>query len=169
MFCGARDVEEALYSPSWPHTLGHINLSTVVAERRGYDAQITYGYEVGGRAYTNSVVAPGQWWSTHSAFAVTDRFPQGTKVPVSYSSADPSQSLLEPGVHPATFDTFLVGLMLVAAGFPFAMGPLWRNSEILEPSGSMTFVDGSLASAAFLTCLLLFFGCALALFAASFW
>jgi len=169
MFCGARDVEEAFDSPSWPHAIGRINLSTVVAERRGYTAQVGYDYEVGGRTYTSSVVAPGQWWSSHSAFAVTDRFPRGKEVPVFYSSTNPSRSLLEPGLNLASFDTFLVGLMLAAVGFPFAMGPVWRNSEILEPNGSMTFVDGSLASTVFLICLFVFFGSTLALFAASFW
>lgn len=133
---GLRDMVRASRSRRWPTTPGAVTstelvqhprtLETASGTRRQihYEARVHYEYAVGHTHVGASVLslsAP-ETSSQARAQAVLARYPQGHAVQVSYNPADPTQSVLEPGVHAVDFVRALVGVvfLLVAGGMELA-------------------------------------------------
>lgn len=122
---GVQGVLEARASLSWPKTEGLITKSGVSEtttrtrdnnrnERvsRSYSASIEYEFQVEGQTLRGSrvTIISDQFGSKDYARAVSDRYPLGAKVSVSYNPADPNECVLEPGRWSGS------GLMFVLAG-----------------------------------------------------
>ncbi len=124
---GLRNVWRAVTSTRWPKVQGTVvesSTSTSVSRDRKtgvssttYRANITFGYQVGGRSYTTDTLHFGQ---TLGSGGSSDaelrhlRYPVGAPVSVSYHPAEPAIAVAKPGVYADVF-------WLVGAGLAFVL------------------------------------------------
>ena len=114
-----------------------------------YSADVTYTYNVGGVNYTGSKISIGQMSSSSEyAHGVLNRYPIGKMVSAQYSPDDPSEAVLETGIHGGTWVCFGVGTVFALAGMMFlqiqraaakAQMPGAPHSSItVQPDGRIT-------------------------------
>jgi hypothetical protein len=145
---GALLTVEASQSASWPTADGQIIASQVRRavtqgrhSGRSYEPAIDYTYAVAGTNYTGTMVAPGRTWGSKSSYAAVKLHPSGAKAVVCYDPANPSTSVLNPGLHAASFGRMLLGLFVTTFGSIFALlivsqspsraGRSWFQSDTL--------------------------------------
>jgi len=116
---------KSLRSERWPVTDGIIQSADMQSSSghhgsSTYSAKITYSYQVAGVSYTGGKVAIGQM-SASSAYAhgILNRYPVGKKVSVYYSPGDPSDAVLETGIHGGMWICFGVGTAFTLFGILF--------------------------------------------------
>ncbi len=128
---GLRDVWRAARSKGWPTAPGTVvsaeelqHRRAVPAEQGGgtrihYEARIHYEYSVG-RVHIGSTVVrlgPTETSSEPRVQATLARYLPGQSVRVAYNPGDPTESVLEPGLHPVDFTRVAVGaILLLVAG-----------------------------------------------------
>ena len=132
---GAREVWRAVASSKWPKARGVV-LALGAEQDLSRDrpagatsdtrpAKITFGYEVGGKAYTTDTVHFGKRiGSGGSADAELDRlrYPVGAPVSICVHPRDPSIATLKPGIYAEVFWFAAIGLGLT---LPCLMGLLF--------------------------------------------
>lgn len=116
---------QAQRSASWPSVEGTIVSSKVTSERSGsgknrgvsYKAEVRFQYQVDGAAYENDVLRIGQISNGFKSFPQADvkRHPKGPTT-VYYDTAEPANSVLEPGLHLALGLKPSVGLLFFGVG-----------------------------------------------------
>ncbi|MBN1206136.1 MAG: DUF3592 domain-containing protein [Myxococcaceae bacterium] len=136
---GLRDVWRAARSKAWPTASGTVvsteelqHQRTVPAEAGGgtrihYEARIHYEYSVG-RVHIGSTVVrlgPTESSSESRAQATLARYLPGQSVRVAYNPRDPTESVLEPGVHPVDFTRIAVGGILLIVAFSMELIARW--------------------------------------------
>ena len=115
-----------------------------------YSAEVTYSYQVAGATYTAGKVAIGQMSSSAEyAQGILNRYPVGKKVSVHYSPGDPSDAVLETGIHGGMWICLGVGTAFTLFGIMFLQiqraarraqmpgTPQW-SSVTVQPDGSVT-------------------------------
>lgn len=134
----------------WPAVPGTILASTIAsrestleAEEDGppprpitlYRAEVQYRYEVGGRSFTGSRIALDDVEVSSKSHAenLAQRYASGTAVTVHYNPEDPSQAVLEPGIHMVSWVLPAIGVafLIVAGGFFLAIR--WYSGRSLFP------------------------------------
>lgn len=142
LWLGIQGVLEARASLSWPKIEGSITRSSVsVTTNRSrddnrrerishsYSASIEYEFQVEGATLRGSrvTVVSDQFGDESYARAISEKYPVGAKVQVSYKPADPNECVLEPGRWAGS------GLLFVFAGV-FILLPLGFLRLIWQPS-----------------------------------
>jgi hypothetical protein len=125
MFLGVENSMKAQDSLEWPTVEREVIFSSIESERSRshtgsgssrsitYRVRVIYEYAVDGTQYTGERIAYGEYATARRSDAerITDKYPTGKKVLVSYMPAHPEESVLEPGQ--AGLPWFFVGLGLI--------------------------------------------------------
>ena len=138
----------------WPVTDGVIQSAEMKSHSGNdnsttYSAEVTYSYQVAGANYTACKVAIGQM-SASAGYAqgILNRYPVGKKVSVHYSPGDPSDAVLETGIHGGMWICLGVGTAFTLFGVMFLQiqrtamrtqmpGAPQSSAVTVEPDGSM--------------------------------
>lgn len=119
---GVRNLLLADASRNWPTVKGKVTVSKMGTHRGDksttYSADVAYDYTVNGTRYTGDRVTFGSVSTSSTARArrVLNRYPKGKEVTVYYNPEDPEQSVLEPGIHGATWFLPAFGLLFAVVG-----------------------------------------------------
>lgn len=126
---GIHNIVQAHESRNWLSTDGSITFSDI--ERRSgskggssYAPSVRYQYTIQGKQYEGSMVAIGlKHVSAGRSFAerIIKKYPQGKSLQVFYNPADPSESVLEPGLSKRSFILFSAGITFALIGSCFAL------------------------------------------------
>ena len=122
---GIWTLTKSLRSEQWPVTDGIIQLAEMKSHQGSkggttYSAEVTYTYQVAGTNYTGDKVSIGQMSSSSEyARGILNRYPVGKKVSVHYSPGDPSNAVLETGIHGGMWICLGVGTAFTLFGFMF--------------------------------------------------
>ncbi|MBI5759729.1 MAG: DUF3592 domain-containing protein [Planctomycetales bacterium] len=146
LYHGVQGIREARASLAWPKTGGKITQSHVATTtsrtrdrdnhnreriRHSYSAEIKYEFPVNGVTHKGSrvTVVNDQFGSEDYAKAVSDKYPQGADVTVSYNPADPSDCVLEPGSWSGSLVMFAMAAALMLVPLLFLRG-MWQSSTV---------------------------------------
>ena len=116
---------KSIRTERWPVTDGVIQSAEMKSHSGSkggttYSAEVTYTYQVNGVRYKGNKVAIGQMSaSPEYAQGILNRYPVGKKVSVHYSPTDPSEAVLETGIHGGTWICFGVGTAFALFGAMF--------------------------------------------------
>lgn len=115
-----------------------------------YSAAVTYTYQVGGVSYAGDKVSIGEMSSSSEyARGILSQYPAGKKVSVHYAPGDPSEAVLETGIHGGTWICLGVGTAFTLFGIMFLQiqraaakasmpGAPESSSVRVQPDGSVT-------------------------------
>ena len=116
---------KSIRSEHWPVTDGIIQSAEMTSHEgskggRTYSADVTYTYQVAGTSYTGDKVSIGQMSSSSEyARGILNHYPVGKKVSVHYLPGDPSDAVLETGIHGGTWICLGVGTAFTLFGIMF--------------------------------------------------
>jgi uncharacterized protein (TIGR03435 family) len=116
---------KSLRTEHWPVTDGVIQSAEMKSHSGSkggttYSAEVTYTYQVAGTGYTGDKVSIGQMSSSSEyARGILNRYPIGKKVSVHYQPGDPSEAVLETGIHGGTWICLGVGTAFTLFGIMF--------------------------------------------------
>jgi hypothetical protein len=139
LVAGLRDAWRAARSKRWPTAPGTIVSAEELQHRREmpaeagggtrihYEARVHYEYTVGHVHMGSTVVRLGPTETSNEARAQATlaRYLPGQSVQVAYNPRDPTESVLEPGVHPVDFARATVGAMLLLLAFSLEFIARW--------------------------------------------
>jgi hypothetical protein len=137
-FLGAKMISEAASSKEWPSVRGTIKSSYLERRKGGTRAhfrpKIVYEYRVKGRKYVGQRIRFGQDIEVFIAAdrKITERYPKGASVRISYNPVQPSQAVLEPGVNIAACVPLGVGLAILFMSMIFLRGLKRLESTVLQ-------------------------------------
>jgi len=127
---GGMILYKAHNSAKWPAVAGTIVSSKVSHHLGGKGApysspDITYSYKVGPTIYVNDNIAyaPLSSSTENKVRSVTGRYPAGRQVAVHYDTADPQESVLEPGVTDDSWTKVLAGILFLIISGGIAIFP----------------------------------------------
>ena len=86
---------------AWPSVMGTVNNSYLELRRSSNNTNminypvVQYSYQVGGRSYQGSRIAPGPEVGGTGAGKIIERYPVNSQVTVYYNSQNPSDAVLE--------------------------------------------------------------------------
>jgi len=108
---------QSLRCEHWPVTDARI-LTATISVNHGksttYSPNVDYTYTVAGQTYESKRIAYGQMSSSSDyARRVLSRYSVGATVPTHYNPADPTQAVLEPGVHGGFWICLIVGTIFI--------------------------------------------------------
>ena len=151
---GARLLIRSIRSERWPVTDGIIRSAEMKSQDSSdgttYSAEVTYGYQVAGTSYTGNKVSIGPMSSSaEHAQGILNRYPVGKTVSVHYRPGDPSDAVLETGIHGGTWICLGVGTAFTLFGIMFLQvsqaaakaqmpGALQSSSITVQPDGSVS-------------------------------
>lgn len=136
-YLGAQELYQGYTSTYWPTVNGEVIQSSMGSSdpgarrrQRVYSADVTYSYRIGNEAYTASRVSFGDYSDSGGRYAgrVLSRYSRGDQVTVHYEPGDPSNAVLEPGVHGRTWFKPLFGLVFFVIGLVVAV-VIYRRGE----------------------------------------
>jgi Protein of unknown function (DUF3592)/Protein of unknown function (DUF3738) len=122
---GIWTLAKSIRTEYWPVTDGIVQSADMKASsgnhsRTTYSVKVTYSYQVVGADYTGDKVAIGQMSaSSEYARGILNRYPVGKKVSVHYAPGDPSDAVLETGIHGGTWICLGVGTAFTLFGIMF--------------------------------------------------
>lgn len=119
---GAQHVCKATLSLNWPSVDGRIDSSGIAKVDKHEEiwvANIGYSYLVGDVPYFNTRKAfePVGTTTKIRAERIVAEYPAGKPVKVYYNPADPTDSVLEPGDSPQTWDRVALGILATFFGW----------------------------------------------------
>ena len=146
---------KSIRAEHWPVTDGIIQSSEMKSHQGSkggttYSAEVTYTYQVAGTGYTGNKVSIGQMSSSSEyAQGILNRYPVGKKVSVHYLPGDPSDAVLETGIHGGTWICLGVGTVFTLFGIMFLQikraaaraqlpGAAQSSSVTVQPDGRVT-------------------------------
>ncbi len=146
---------KSLRAEHWPVTDGIVQSAEMKSHSGNhggttYAAEVTYSYQVAGTSYTGDKVSVGQMSSSSEyARGILNRYPIGKKVSVHYPPGDPSDAVLETGIHGGTWICLGVGTVFTLFGCMFLQiqraavraqmpGAAESSSVTVQPDGSVT-------------------------------
>jgi hypothetical protein len=110
-------VVQSLRTYGWRVVDGVIRTREIKAHSSGesgttYSPTISYEYEAAGTGYSGETIAFGMM-SSSSSYDDANKYPIDKKVLVHYNPADPSEAVLEPGIHGGTWSYLGLGTAFV--------------------------------------------------------
>lgn len=139
LVAGLRDAWKSSRTQKWPRAQGTV-VSTEelqhqrpVPEESGggtrihYEARIHYEYSVG-RVHIGSTVVrlgPTETSNEKQVQATLARYLPGQTVQVAYNPQDPTESVLETGLHPLDFTRAIIGVILLVLAFSMELIARW--------------------------------------------
>lgn len=130
-----RRIRLGLNSQNWPTAPGRVTHSEIKRDD-GYIFKVEYRYEVNGVSQYGDILEAGRnEYSRDQAEALAQSYAVGSDVEVHYDPADPSTSVLRPGVASAVGWGVVAGLMI--AGFGIWLGVIGVG-RLVEPSAPET-------------------------------
>jgi hypothetical protein len=141
---------KSLRAEHWPVTEGVIQSAEMKShsDNKGgttYSAAVAYTYQVGGVGYTGDKISIGQMSSSSEyAQGILNRYPVGKKVSMHYSPDDPSEAVLETGIHGGTWVCFGVGTMFALFGAMFLQ--IQRSAAKAQLPGAAPSAGGTTMS-----------------------
>lgn len=144
LVAGLRDVWRAARTRRWPTAPGKVVSAEELQHQRAlpeeagggsrthYEARIHYEYSVG-RIHIGSTVVrlgPTETSSEQQAQATLSRYLPGQTVQVAYNPSDPTESVLEPGLHPLDFTRAGVGGVLLVLAFTMELIARWFAARL---------------------------------------
>jgi uncharacterized protein (TIGR03435 family) len=152
---GIWTLAKSIRSEQWPVTEGIIQSAEMKSHQGSkggttYSAEVTYAYQVAGTSYTGDKVSIGQMSSSSEyAHGILNRYPVGKKVSVHYPPGDPSDAVLETGIHGGTWICLGVGTAFTLFGIMFLQisraaaraqmpGAPQPSSVTVQPDGSVS-------------------------------
>jgi hypothetical protein len=117
-------LKQARASAKWPSTSGSVRVSEVIkkAARRGgwqFTPHVEYVYRVEEHSYRSNRIWFGddsQSYSASQALEISNRYPVGQPVTVSFNSDSPGVAVLEPGAYPTSYALFVGGWIFLGIG-----------------------------------------------------
>ena len=139
----------------WPVTDGVVQSADMKSHSGSkggttFSAEVTYSYRVGDISYTGDKIAVGQMSSSSEyARGILNRYPVGKKVSVHYAPGEPSEAVLETGIHGGVWICLGVGTAFTLFGIMFLQiqraaaraqlpGTPQSSSVKVLPDGSVT-------------------------------
>ena len=126
IYFGLRDILRAQASTRWLPAPGVIvssdlNVETDSDGNTYYSADIHYSYPLDDRQFRGDRVFFGQVSTTKrmQVFDLLLKYPRDSVVTVFYNPVDPTQALLEPGIHGANWFLPLLGAVFSLVGLAF--------------------------------------------------
>jgi uncharacterized membrane protein HdeD (DUF308 family) len=116
---------KSLRTEHWPVTDGVVQSAEMKSHSGSkggttYSAEVAYTYQVADARYSGDKVSIGQMSSSSEyAQGILNRYPVGKKVSVHYAPGDPSEAVLETGIHGGTWICLGVGTAFVLFGAMF--------------------------------------------------
>ena len=152
---GIWTLAKSIRSEQWPVTNGIIQSAEMKSHSGDhggttYSANVTYTFQVAGTNYPGDCVSIGQMSSSlEYAGAILNRYPVGKKVSVHYRPDDPSDAVLETGIHGGTWICLGVGTAFTLFGIMFLQisraaaqaqmpGAAGSSSVTVQPDGSVS-------------------------------
>jgi len=146
---------KSLRAEHWPVTDGIVQSAEMKSHSDEHgnttcSAAVTYSYQVAGATYTGDKVAIGQMsGSAEYAQGILNHYPVGKKISVHYLPGDPSDAVLETGIHGGIWICFGVGTAFTLFGIMFLQiqraaaraqmpGAPQSSSVTVQPDGSVT-------------------------------
>jgi hypothetical protein len=144
LVAGLRDVWRAARTQKWPTASGTVvsteelqHLRQQPEEAGGgsrihYEARIHYEYSVGRVHIGSTVVRLGPTETSNEATAQSTlaRYLPGQQVQVAYNPKDPTDSVLEPGLHPLDFTRTWLGIILLVLAFSLEFIARWFAARL---------------------------------------
>ncbi|WP_224248583.1 DUF3592 domain-containing protein [Hyalangium gracile] len=144
LVAGLRDAWRSARTRRWPTAPGtvvsaeELQHSRQMPEEAGggsrihYEARIHYEYSVGRVHIGSTVVRLGPTETSNEAGVQSTlaRYLPGQQVRVYYNPGDPTESVLEPGLHPLDFSRALVGLILLVVAFGMHLVARWFAARL---------------------------------------
>lgn len=135
MALGGKSLLKASASESWPTTKAVVKSSEIESyydrESRNttYGAEVIYEYVVDGNEFVGDRVKFGKVASDYEdANYYLKKYPKGKSIVTYYNSADPSESILEPGIHSSTWFKPIFGFVFTLFGSLFVFMSI-RNTK----------------------------------------
>jgi hypothetical protein len=147
---GIADMTKANASAGWPTAPGRVRNSipprgnAIFVSRT--DLDFAYTYKVDGTTYTGHTIYPHILWRRSAALEMTKAYPLGSIITVYYSSNNPANSCLAPGMRAGAFQRLVMALMVLTFGFLFAASAAFAPKDAVMTGNSMTFRKGSTGS-----------------------
>ncbi len=152
---GIWTLAKSIRSEHWPVTDGIIQSAEMKSHQGSkggttYSAEVTYTYQVTGTSYTGDKISIGQMSSSSEyARAILNRYPVGKTVSVHYLPGNPSDAVLETGIHGGTWICLGVGTAFTLFGIMFLQiiraairaqmpGAPQSSSVTMQPGGRVT-------------------------------
>ncbi|HTX20837.1 MAG TPA: DUF3592 domain-containing protein [Candidatus Aquilonibacter sp.] len=116
---------KSIRAEHWPVTDGIVQTAEMKSniDNHGHtthSADVTYSYQVAGTSYTGDKVSTGEMSSSVAyAQGILNRYPVGKTVTVHYAPDDPSDAVLETGIHGGTWICLGVGTVFALVGILF--------------------------------------------------
>jgi hypothetical protein len=113
-------VVKSIQSERWPRAMAHVVGSEVIRDGSDvaprYTPSVEFRYSVGNVNYTSNrirfLMAP--IYQSEVAAGIHSGYSLGREVKIAYNPADPSDSVLEPGLPPGTAKQVLIALFLLS-------------------------------------------------------
>jgi hypothetical protein len=115
-------------SLAWARRSAVVTVSAVDRESNIYYPNVIYAYSVGGREYTDGTYsfAKGDAATKQWCTEFVQRHPVGATIQIYVNPEEPSESVIEPGVHWSAYrNVVLLVLLFVALG----AGYQWQGSR----------------------------------------
>ncbi len=144
LVAGLRDAWRAARTRSWPRAPGTVVSTEELQHQRQmpesagggtrihYEARVHYEYNVG-RVHIGSTVVrlgPTETSNEQQVQATLARYLPGQTVQVAYNPRDPTDSVLEPGLHPLDFTRAGVGVVLLVLAFSMELIARWFAARL---------------------------------------
>jgi hypothetical protein len=144
LVAGLRDAWKSSRTRKWPRAPGTVVSAEELQHERSvpeesgggtrihYEARIHYEYSVG-RVHIGSTVVrlgPTETSSEKQVQATLARYLPGQTVQVAYNPKDPTESVLETGLHPLDFTRSLVGVILLVLAFGMEFIARWFAARL---------------------------------------
>jgi hypothetical protein len=104
--------------PAVPGLITHAGVVEIGEFKPKYKTEVAYDYSVAGTAYTGNRIrtSDGEWDDRDGAIQALGSLATGARVMVHYDPADPSQSLLQPGVGFQEVAILIAPLIMLGIG-----------------------------------------------------
>jgi hypothetical protein len=144
LVAGLRDVWKSSRTRKWPRAPGTVVSTEELQHERPmpeeagggtrihYEARIHYEYSVG-RVHIGSTVlrlGPTETSSEKQVQATLARYLPGQTVQVAYNPKDPTESVLETGLHPLDFTRSIIGVILLVLAFSMEFIARWFAARL---------------------------------------
>lgn len=144
LFAGLRDAWRAARTKRWPTASGTVVSSEELQHQRNlpaqsgggtrihYEARVHYEYSVGRVHIGSTVIRLGPTESSNEAGVQSTlaRYLPGQQVRVAYNPEDPTESVLEPGLHPLDFTRSVAGVILIVVAFSAELVARWFAARL---------------------------------------
>jgi hypothetical protein len=115
-FLGTVKLKKAAETKNWPSVNGIITGSDVSSSGTKYYPLVNYSYTLYGIEYSSNTISNMKFNSKYRDYVeeYLQKYKPDSEIKVYYNSADPSQSLLEPGIVTGHYLLLAIGILILA-------------------------------------------------------